>query len=563
MANWFLEECAYCGTPTWCRSDLTGWPQCRACGVCSFYDDVLLAPLGNKLLPWQRRELRAIYGPCEADAPDRLIWDAYICVPKKNGKTYLIAGLPIYHLAMEADEIVRPVAVSAASARKQAKLIFAESAAMIQQSPELLRMFKIIASQGRFIRRDGNGVYQALSVDGAVNDGEGPSLVIEDEFHRFHTAKAETLDDVLSKGQDGRGKNRLRIKITTAGSIYESELWAAEHERAKQQIAGIRHERRYYAKIYQADPQRAHKDPAYWHSREARVAANPSHEDNGGFMLDEGLAMEAAEARENPKKRMAYFRYRLNIETTTSGIKAIEPHVWAQCAAPDPQDRPSTVGRRCFGGADLSLRTDLTSFALFYPPDEHEPRAYLKTWSWIPSEEVHHLSAVCHVPFAKWIEEDGGHLIACEGQECNYGATISQTQVEEFIKSWRDDGLVEVGYDAHMAEKWAESLRTESVTMIDVPQNFQSFAEPLTLFLEMLATRRIVHDGSMLETWAADCLRIASNPQGHYRPVKPNKNKEKFRIDPLVATLMAMFCWLRHDGQRSIYDTGVDVVQVG
>jgi phage terminase large subunit-like protein len=92
------------------------------------------------------------------------------------------------------------------------------------------------------------------------------------------------------------------IQTTTSGDEQECPLWFSEYEYAQHVLDGSIEDRGYYAAIYQADPKRIESDPEYWRSREARVSANPSHEDNGGFLTDSAIEAEMKEAVARPEK---------------------------------------------------------------------------------------------------------------------------------------------------------------------------------------------------------------------------------------------------------------------
>src|SRR5436190_7761553 len=92
--------CGYCQADTWCEFRRNGKPQCRACKVERYFDHYLYPPLGFKLLDWQRRFLRKIYGTVD-DQGVRKYRRAYRSLGKKGGKSFLVGGLPLYHLCAE------------------------------------------------------------------------------------------------------------------------------------------------------------------------------------------------------------------------------------------------------------------------------------------------------------------------------------------------------------------------------------------------------------------------------------------------------------------------------
>src|SRR5579859_6121791 len=229
MANRFLEVCARCATPTWCEKRKDGRPGCSACKAELFFANVLYRPLGMSLLPWQTKVLRDIYGTQDPETALRTYRRCYISMAKKNGKSFLVGGMPLYHLLAE-DEL-NPEAYGAAAAKEQASIVFRAAKQFIRGNRLLRDKLRVLSSTRRITRTDGNGFYAVISADGDLQDGIEPSLALVDELHRWKTAKAETLYDVLSKGMISRVEPLL-VQITTAGEIYNSPICYAEHEYA-------------------------------------------------------------------------------------------------------------------------------------------------------------------------------------------------------------------------------------------------------------------------------------------------------------------------------------------
>ena len=257
MANYRPETCAYCQSGTWCEIRSNGKPQCRACKVDRFFSEILYPPLGYRLLGWQRKVLRDLYGTVSQEEGKRRFRSGYISVGKKNGKSFLIGGLPLYHLLMENER--NPEAYGAAAAKDQAGLVFKAAAQLVAANPALQARLRVLPSTKRILRRDGGGFYGVLSADGDLQDGIEPSLVIRDEVHRWKTLRAETLHDVITKGQISR-EEPLDIGITTAGAEYESPLWWREYQHAKKVLDEPQQSGTFYAAICEADVKRLESD---------------------------------------------------------------------------------------------------------------------------------------------------------------------------------------------------------------------------------------------------------------------------------------------------------------
>src|SRR5690242_14347142 len=144
VADYTLQTCEYCQTDTWCEIRRNGKPQCRACKVERFFAEILYPPLGYRLLEWQRKVLRDLYGTVTPDDGKRRYRSAYVSVAKKNGKSFLIGGLPIYHLLMENER--NPEAYGAAAAKDQAGLVFKAAAQLVAANRDLQSRLRVLPS---------------------------------------------------------------------------------------------------------------------------------------------------------------------------------------------------------------------------------------------------------------------------------------------------------------------------------------------------------------------------------------------------------------------------------
>lgn len=142
--------------------------------------------------------------------------ESVILLPKKNGKSTLIAALAIYHLLTTEDAFC----VVAAAARKQAEdTILRQAKGFIRRHPKLRSRLRVINREIRF--RDGmsDGLVVVLASDSDTADGVIPTLAIVDELHRHRTGE---LYGLL---RDGLGpRNGQIITISTAGDDEESPL---------------------------------------------------------------------------------------------------------------------------------------------------------------------------------------------------------------------------------------------------------------------------------------------------------------------------------------------------
>lgn len=115
-----------------------------------------------KLLPWQEKIIRDVFGTMRNDDPTtRQYNQVYIEIPKKNGKSELGAALAL-NMLINDDEWKAEV-YSCASDRQQAAIVFDVAVDMVRQSPALMKRIKIIPSTRRMVYQPTGSIYQVLS----------------------------------------------------------------------------------------------------------------------------------------------------------------------------------------------------------------------------------------------------------------------------------------------------------------------------------------------------------------------------------------------------------------
>lgn len=541
MANYRPDTCAYCGADTWCEQRKNGKPQCRACQIERFFEFMLYPPLGFRLLSWQRKVLRDLYGTVQAETGLRQYRTGFVSMAKKNGKSFLVGGLPIYHLLLE--DVERPEAYGAAAAKDQAGIIYKAAAQFVKANPALGRKLKLIESTKRMVRRDGGGTYAVLSADGDVQDGIEPSLALVEELHRWRTARADTLHDVITKGTLSR-REPLVVEVTTVGEQYESPLWWREHEQARQVLDGSLKSDKFYAAVWSADAKRLETDQEYWKSREARVAANPSHEDSGGFLRDEALVEEMEKAIRNPAQRPKYLRYNLNTPVISGEQRAIEMPQWYRCGGGvDMREWPTydverlidtwkLANRPCWAGVDASWTIDLTALALVFPPVGATPWSVV-VFYWMPAERVAERERHDRVPYQDWI--DRGFI------EATPGNSVDQAAVKECIQWAAQTFQVrEVPFDPWNFRVPASEMLGEGLQCVEVRQGYATLSEPTKLLLSLYLDGKIRHGNNPVLNWNASCLALQSDRKDNVQPAKPERGKSNKRIDGVSAIITAL-----------------------
>jgi phage terminase large subunit-like protein len=137
-----------------------------------------------------------------------------VCIiPKKNGKTTLLAALALYHVYMVPDA----KCLIGASARDQATLIFWQAEALVHAGG-LEEVFDVKGGYRHI--RCGAAWIRVLAGDARTADGIGPTLALVDELHRHRSLD---LYGVFRDGLRGPQNGRM-VTISTAGETMDSPL---------------------------------------------------------------------------------------------------------------------------------------------------------------------------------------------------------------------------------------------------------------------------------------------------------------------------------------------------
>ena len=241
---------------------------------------------------------------------------------------------------------------STAVDRQQASIVFEVAADMVRMCPALNKRVKILASQKRIIFQPTNSFYQVLSAEAYSKHGFNIHGVVFDELH---TQPNRKLFDVMTKGSGDARMQPLYFLITTAGTDTNSICYET-HQKAKDILEGRKIDPTFYPVIYGADEADDWTDPKVWKK------ANPSLDITVGI---DKVKAACESAKQNPGEENSFRQLRLN-QWVKQAVRWMPMEKWDACAFPVDEDE--LEGRVCYGGLDLSSTTDLTAFALVFPP---------------------------------------------------------------------------------------------------------------------------------------------------------------------------------------------------
>ena len=431
---------------------------------------------------------------------------ALLSVSRKNGKSGCIAALLLAHLVgPEAKQNAQ--IVSGAMSRDQAALVFNLASKMVQLSPKLSSIVRIIPSGKRLLGLPLNTEYKALAADGKTAHGLSPVLAILDEIGQVRGPQSDFIDAITTS--QGAHEAPLLIAISTQAAS-DADLFSQWLDDAQRSA-----DPKIVCHLYAAPEGCDLMDEAAW------KAANPAL---GLFRSEDDLREQMTQAQRMPSAENSARNLLLNQRVSTFA-PFISPDVWKACAA-SPQnwgDGP------VFAGLDLSARTDLTALVLVAQVDGvWQVQAHF----WTPEQGLQDRARRDRAPYEVWHRQ--GILRTTPGASVDL-EHVAADMLEIFA---------EMDVQAIAFDRWRiDQLRREldrmgaELPLVEFGQGFQSFSPALDVLEAELLNGRIAHGGNPLLTWCAANAVTAKDPAGNR---KLDKQKATGRIDGLVALAMAL-----------------------
>ncbi len=481
-----------------------------------------------RLLDWQRDVISQVYGTQRENGLRQYRY-AYLEIPKKNGKTELIASLAIDHCLNDAPS---GQIYCCAADREQASLVFNAAVQKIQQDRCLSRIIKIVESQKKFFNAGTGTFVKVLSAEAYSKHGLNPTVVIFDELHAL---QSRDLWDVMTFGSGAAREEQLVWVITTAGDDpdHKSIGWE-QHEYARKVRDGEIEDPSWFVRIYGAPEDADIYDEAVWY------AANPSL---GVTISIDNVRDEAQRARNSESAERLFRWLRLNQWVSVKRVGWLPVTLWDKTQG--SWSRESLRGRDCYLGLDLSSTTDLTALALLFPPRDGERLWRFFIEAFIPEANMSEREKRDHVPFRDWVER--GFVQATPGDSIDYGAIAAR--IDQLTRLYRvthicaDPWRVEA-LEAHMQE-------TVSDRVIRIPQTIEGMSPAMKEIERMMRGGEIEHEANPCGRWTFGNVIVAMDGNEN---LKPHKGRSLDRIDPVVALINAMAAAIRLESQESVYE---------
>lgn len=534
--------------------------------TCCTHIEGALAGQPFLLEPWEKAIVANLFGWYRHDEIGRVcrrFCEVFIYVPRKNGKTPLVAA--IANAVLFCDEERGQQNYCLAADADQATLLFRHMAGMIENEPHMNSLVTIHPSTSyRSIVYEERGSFmKVLSGAGKRKSGRNSNLILIDELHEI-----EDRDTVVKMTTSTASQNRLNtlvIYTTTADwdrpSICNEKL---AYARAVRGNGGDRNKPGFdpaflpviYEAMHKGKDGRMVEDD--WTRQDTWEKANPNF---GISVSPDWFRREATKAKADPVYAVEFKRYHLNIRTNQAQ-HVIDLPAWDACAS--EIDWPTFAGRLAYGALDIGSWRDFCAFVLVFPaadgerieipkdPNETDGEKIVVTrssltarcWFWLPEkprEREGHMQKLIDA----WGRQ--GFITRTQGDEVDYDQVVADIVQ---ICSAHSVPLVAIdpGWQAHhSAQDLMKHLGTDKIVM--VKQGVWTLGAPFRELQGLIAagrrqvegetnlTQRLYHDGHPVMRW------MAANTVGYHKGgrVSPDKDRSIEKIDGIVALTMATY----------------------
>lgn len=505
-----------------------------------------------QLLPFQYFDLGCIFGWVHMKTGKRRFTTAFNFRARGNVKSTEMSGVALYGMCADAiyppyqPELRKfenmPEVECAAVDKQQAKRVWGDASEMGKKSAKILKCLRI--KNTYITHKTRSGWLRPLSKDTKNKDSGAPCIVIIDEYHAHPSSE---IVDVLKSGF-GKRYQSLMIIISTAGKDAENNPCKKEYESACKLLRGEMQDESYFAMIREMEDGDDVSSPACW------VKANPilQHENEYSQNLMKEIKDEynRAYGSGDPDKVREFLTKRCNLWQQDSEAKYLSSDqlkIWKELAVSREDFLQLIKNREHLAGYDLSKKIDLTA----YGGACNLPDGRVAVWAhgFIPEDAVEQHRKSDRVPYQEWIK--GGWVTETDGAVVDYNSITEY--VDGFIKK-QGRKPKEDCFDPFNATFYMTELqKKEGRTPVEVRQTTLNLSEATNWLRELIVSRKVVHDGNPLLTWALGNAYAYTDSNENIKLSKKNKDDTQ-RIDPAAALINALSRLPKSKPKRSKYE---------